>query len=136
MYGQRGIAEILDICKDIRELGAPDVLLLNYSNPMAMMTWACNKYVGVRTIGLCHGDQHGHHQIAEVYGLEKQDVDIVCAGINHQTWYIQASHKGKDLTAGLLEAFEKLPSIVARKRYGPTCFAVLAIHHRIERPFK
>lgn len=76
IYGQRGIAEILDICKDIRELGAPDVLLLNYSNPMAM------------------------------------------------------------LTAGLLEAFEKLPSIVARKRYGPTCFAVLAIHHRIERPFK
>lgn len=109
MYGQRGIAEMLEICKDIRELSAPDVLLLNYSNPMAMMTWACNKYGGVRTVGLCHGVQNGHHQIAEVYGLEKQDVDIVCAGINHQTWYIQASHKGKDLTAGLLEAFEQHP---------------------------
>ncbi|MBY7736957.1 alpha-glucosidase/alpha-galactosidase [Paenibacillus polymyxa] len=109
MYGQRGIAEMLEICKDIRELSAPDVLLLNYSNPMAMMTWACNKYGGVRTVGLCHGVQNGHHQIAEAYGLEKQDVDIVCAGINHQTWYIQASHKGKDLTAGLLEAFEQHP---------------------------
>lgn len=106
MYGQRGIAEMLNICKDIREVSKPDVLLLNYSNPMAMMTWACNAYGGVRTVGLCHGVQHGHHQIAEVYGLEKKDVDIVCAGINHQTWYIQASHQGKDLTAGLLEAFE------------------------------
>lgn len=88
---------------------APDALLLNYSNPMAMLTWACHQYGGVRTIGLCHGVQHGHHQIAEVYGLKKQDVDIVCAGINHQTWYIQASHQGKDLTSGLLEAFERHP---------------------------
>lgn len=106
MYGQRGIAEMLNICKDIREVSSPDVLLLNYSNPMAMMTWACTVYGGVNTVGLCHGVQHGHHQIAEVYGLEKKDVDIVCAGINHQTWYIQASHEGKDLTAGLLDAFE------------------------------
>jgi alpha-galactosidase len=106
MYGQRGISEMLRICQDIREVAAPDALLLNYANPMAMMTWACNKYGGVRTIGLCHGVQHGHHQIANVYGLEKKDVDIICAGINHQTWYIQATHEGKDLTGGLLEAFE------------------------------
>ena len=39
----------------------------------------------------------------------KSEVDIICAGINHQTWYVQASHKGKDLTEGLLEAFEKHP---------------------------
>ena len=106
MYGQRGIAEMLNICKDIRECAREDVLLLNYANPMAMLTWACNKYGGVNTVGLCHGVQGGHRQIAKVYGLEKKDVDIVCAGINHQTWYIQIRHKGKDLTAGLLEAFE------------------------------
>lgn len=109
MYGQRGIAEMLDICKDIRKHSAPDVLLLNYANPMAMLTWACNKYGGIRTIGLCHGVQHGHHQIAEVYNLEKKDVDIICAGINHQTWYIKATHNGKDLLPGLLEAFEQHP---------------------------
>jgi len=109
MYGQRGIAEMLEICRDIREKAAPDVLLLNYSNPMAMLTWACNVYGGVKTIGLCHGVQHGHHQIAEVYGLDKKDVDIICAGINHQTWYISAAHEGRDLTEGLLEAFEKHP---------------------------
>ncbi|GIP23211.1 alpha-glucosidase/alpha-galactosidase [Paenibacillus sp. J22TS3] len=109
MYGQRGIAEMLNICRDIREMAAPDVLLLNYSNPMAMLTWACNKYGGVRTVGLCHGVQHGHHQIAEVYGLDKKDVDIICAGINHQTWYIAARYQGKDLTDGLPEAFERHP---------------------------
>jgi alpha-galactosidase len=76
---------------------------------MAMLTWACNRYGGVRTIGLCHGVQHGHKQIADVFGLKKEEVDIICAGINHQTWYIQIRHKGKDLTGELLEAFERHP---------------------------
>ncbi|MDQ0206546.1 alpha-glucosidase/alpha-galactosidase [Alkalicoccobacillus murimartini] len=106
MYGQRGIYEMLNICQDIREVAESDCLLLNYANPMAMLTWACNHYGGVRTIGLCHGVQGGHKQIADVFGLEKQDVDIICAGINHQTWYIQIKHEGQDLTGKLLDAFE------------------------------
>ncbi len=109
MYGQRGIAAMLEICKDVREAARPDVLMLNYANPMAMLTWACNQYGGVRTIGLCHGVQGGHRQIAEAFGLQKQEVDIVCAGINHQTWYIQIKHKGKDLTGKLLDAMENHP---------------------------
>ncbi|MEH7418428.1 alpha-glucosidase/alpha-galactosidase [Neobacillus drentensis] len=109
MYGQRGIAEMLNICKDIREVAERDCLLLNYANPMAMMTWVCNKYGGVRTIGLCHGVQHGHKQIADVLGLTKEEVDIVCAGINHQTWYVQVRHKGEDMTGKLLEGFENHP---------------------------
>ncbi len=110
MYGQRTIACLLDFCKDISEVGAPNALFLNYSNPMAMNTWACNKYgYGVRTVGLCHGVQGGHWMIANVLGLEQQDVDIICAGINHQTWYVQVRHKGEDMTGKLLEAFEKHP---------------------------
>ncbi|WNQ12603.1 alpha-glucosidase/alpha-galactosidase [Paenibacillus aurantius] len=109
MYGQRGIAVMLGICKDIREVAGPGCLLLNYANPMAMLTWACNKYGGVRTIGLCHGVQGGHRQIAKALGLEKNEVDIICAGINHQTWYIQVKHNGEDMTGRLLEAFENHP---------------------------
>ncbi|QYR22595.1 alpha-glucosidase/alpha-galactosidase [Paenibacillus sp. sptzw28] len=109
MYGQRGIAEMMNICKDIREVAEPNALLLNYANPMAMLTWACNKYGGVRTIGLCHGVQGGHWQIAQALGLEKKEVDIICAGINHQTWYVQVRHKGEDMTGKLLEAFENHP---------------------------
>jgi len=109
MYGQRGIPAVLEFCKDIREVAAPDALLLNYANPNAMITWACNKYGKVNTIGLCHGVQSGHHQIANVLGLKKEEVDIICAGINHQTWYISVRHKGEDMTGKLLEAFEKHP---------------------------
>lgn len=109
MYGQRGIAEMMNICKDIREVAEPNCLLMNYANPMAMLTWACNKYGGVRTIGLCHGVQGGHAQISEVFGLLREEVDIICAGINHQTWYVQIKHNGEDMTGKLLEAFEQHP---------------------------
>ena len=110
MYGQRGIAAVLDFCKDIREVAEPNALLLNYSNPMAMLTWACIKYGGVRTIGLCHGEIHGESQIAEVLGLkDRHELDVTCAGLNHQTWYISVKHRGEEMCGKLLEAFEKHP---------------------------
>lgn len=120
MYAQRGIPALLGFCKDIREVAASDCLFLNYSNPMAMLTWACNKYGGVKTVGLCHGVQGGHWQIAsciEAWArhhkhigpedkVSKKDVDIICAGINHQTWYVQIRWRGIDMVPHLLEAFE------------------------------
>ena len=116
MYGQRGIPVVLDFCKDIREVGADGCIMLNYANPNAMLTWACNKYGKVPTIGLCHGVQHGHQQIAEVLGLKQEEVDIICAGINHQTWYIKVQHKGKDMTGLLLEALKSIRSTARQKR--------------------
>ena len=125
MYGQRNIPVILDFCKDIGEVAKPDALFLNYANPMAMNTWVANKYGGVKTIGLCHGVQGGHDQITQVIKLlvnkgkkpgtkgyrdiTSDDVDIVCAGINHQTWYIRVVYDGEDWTGHLLEGFEQHP---------------------------
>ncbi|MCC8065510.1 MAG: alpha-glucosidase/alpha-galactosidase, partial [Clostridiales bacterium] len=96
MYGQRVIAELLQFCKDIREVAEKDAIMLNYSNPNAMATWACNKYGGVKTIGLCHGEIHGEAQIAEVLKIPREELDITCAGINHQTWYISVRYNGKE----------------------------------------
>lgn len=107
MYGQRGINAILGFCKDIREVAAPGCILLNYSNPNAMMTWAANKYGGVPTYGLCHGVQHGHEQIAKALGKEKKDVDIICAGLNHQTWYISVKTDGVERTPELYEYMKR-----------------------------
>lgn len=123
MYGQRTIPALLNICHDIREIAKPHALFLNYSNPMAMNIWACNQYGGVRTIGLCHGVQGGHWQItrcieewAKKEGrigpeetLHRNEVDIVCAGINHQTWYIQVQWRGMDMLPRMLELFESHP---------------------------
>ena len=123
MYAQRTIPVLLDFCKDIREVAKPDALFLNYSNPMAMNTWACNTYGGVQTIGLCHGVQGAHWQIthcierwAKRQGLlapdeqlHRRDVDVIAAGINHQTWFIKVEWRGINMLPSLLELFEQHP---------------------------
>jgi len=111
MYGQRNIPRVLEFCKDIREVAKDDVLFLNYANPNAMNTWAALEYGRVNTVGLCHGVQGGHRMIAEVLGAKSTDeVDIICAGINHQTWYIRILYKGRLIGRDeLLRAFEKHP---------------------------
>ena len=123
MYGQRTIAALLDFCKDIREVAKPGALFLNYSNPMAMNTWACNKYGGVKTIGLCHGVQGAHWQIARVIELwakkegllkpdeelHRKEVDVVAAGLNHQTWFIKVEWRGMDMIPMLPALFDAHP---------------------------
>ena len=110
LYGQRGIAAMMDFARDIREVCETDALLLNYANPMAMMTWAMLDFGHVRTVGLCHGVQNGHRQIARALGVPMEEVDIVCSGINHQTWYLDIRHQGRKVsTEELIAAFEAHP---------------------------
>jgi alpha-galactosidase len=123
MYGQRTIPAIMEFCRDIREVSKPDALFFNYSNPMAMNTWACNQYGGVRTIGLCHGVQGAHWQITRCIEqwakregllspketLHRRDVDVVAAGLNHQTWFIKVDWRGRDMLPHLLAEFRLHP---------------------------
>ena len=111
MYGQRTMAAMMGFCKDMRELAHDDLLHLNYANPMAMNTWACIDHGRVNTVGLCHGVQNGWRQIARALGIENHlDLNIICSGINHQTWYVGLNHQGRDIgRAELLAAFEKHP---------------------------
>ena len=125
MYGQRNIPVTLDFCRDIREVAKPDALYLNYANPNAMNTWAANNYGDVPCVGLCHGVQGGHWAIANVIqhlinkgkkegdkgfrSVSVDEVDIICAGLNHQTWYIQVLFDGQDWCDRLLEGFESHP---------------------------
>lgn len=105
-YALRTIPVLLDVAKDMREL-CPNALLLNYSNPMAMNTWALRRAGGVRLVGLCHGVQHGAGQIAHALGIPADELEYICAGIDHQTWFTKVSHKGKDLTDKVLEAMKR-----------------------------
>ncbi|HZG27122.1 MAG TPA: alpha-glucosidase/alpha-galactosidase [Ensifer sp.] len=116
-YGQRNIPVILDFCRDIREVAETGARFLNYANPMAMNTWAAIDYGKVDTIGLCHGVQHGGEQIAEVLGVAHEDLDFICSGINHQTWYVDVRVKGRRIgKEELVAAFERHPVISQQEK--------------------
>ncbi len=116
MYGQRGIPAILDFCRDIREVAHPDCMILNYTNPNAMITWAANQYGKVPTIGLCHGVQNGHKLIAKAFDVDWKELDVVCVGINHQTWYTSILKDGVELKDQLLERMEANEDIAREEK--------------------
>jgi alpha-galactosidase len=110
-YAQRHIPQLLSIAKDVEEVAKPNALFASYANPMAMNTWAVNRYSNARHVGLCHGVEHGFSQICNALNIKEEDTDFICAGINHQTWYVNVTHKGKDMLPKILKAFEKDPQL-------------------------
>lgn len=92
----RTIPEMLAICHDIEEL-CPDAVMLNYTNPMAMLCQAMQANTRVTVTGLCHSVQGTAGMLARWAGVAADEVDYVCAGINHLSWYLSFSHQGRDL---------------------------------------
>ena len=92
----RTIPVMLDICYDIETL-CPDAIVLNYTNPMAMLCWAATEYSDVQFIGLCHSVQGTTKQLAEAAGAPYEECAYHVAGINHQAWVLQMHHGDRDL---------------------------------------
>ncbi len=92
----RTIPVMLDICRDIERL-CPDALMLNYTNPMAMLCNAMQRTTSVNVTGLCHSVQGMPWTFAKWLGIPSDEIDYLCAGINHQAWYLDLKHKGEDI---------------------------------------
>lgn len=52
----RTIPVMMDFARDMEDV-CPDAWFLNYTNPMAMLTGAMQRYTGIKTVGLCHSVQ-------------------------------------------------------------------------------
>jgi alpha-galactosidase len=104
--GLRTIPVLLDICRDMKEV-CPDALLINYANPMAINCWAMNKATKIRNVGLCHSVQGTAMQLARYINVPYEDVTYWVAGINHQAFFLEYKHKGKDAYPLIHEAAEK-----------------------------
>ena len=91
----RTIPVMLDICRDI-ERHCPDAILLNYTNPMAMLCRAMQRETTVKVTGLCHSVQGTAAMLARWIGAAFDEITYVCAGINHQAWYVKYEWNGKD----------------------------------------
>jgi alpha-galactosidase len=123
MRGLRTIPVFLDICKDMEEL-CPDVMFLQYVNPMAMNTWAISRASKIKTVGLCHSVQGTAEALAEDIGVPYNEVNYLCAGINHMAFYLKFERNGENLYPQIQKALEA-------KSYGRR-YRGLADHVRYE----
>jgi alpha-galactosidase len=92
----RTIPVMLDYCR-ILEAVAPEALLINYTNPMAMITGAILKATGVKTVGLCHSVQGCASGLCQMLELPTDNLRWKIAGINHQGWLLEISRNGENL---------------------------------------
>ena len=96
MRGLRTIPVLLDMCYDMEEV-CPDVTFLQYVNPMAMNCWAISRATTIKTVGLCHSVQGTAMQLARDIGVPYDEINYVCAGINHMAFYLTFEREGVDL---------------------------------------
>lgn len=99
----RTIPEMLSICRDIEEL-CPQALMLNYTNPMAMLCHAMQRETTVNVTGLCHSVQGTAGMLAGWAQVPIEEVEYVCAGLNHLSWYLKFEHNHQDLYPKIREA--------------------------------
>jgi alpha-galactosidase len=96
MRGLRTVPVMLDMVADMERL-CPDVVHMNYVNPMAIVCWALNRASPVRTVGLCHSVQGTAGELARDIGVPLREIHYTCAGINHMAFYLAFGRNGEDL---------------------------------------
>ena len=123
----RTIPVMFDFARDMEEV-CPNAWFLNYTNPMAMLSGAMQRYTNIKTVGLCHSVQVCASTLMKLAGMEAEYDDTVqwkIAGINHQAWLLEITKKGKDLypeikrrCAAITEKHSDMVRLEIMKRFG------------------
>ena len=92
----------LDICEDVARV-APRAIVLNYTNPMSILTLAAIRHTGLQIVGLCHSVQGTSWQLSRYLGVRYRELVWECAGINHNAWFTRLEHDGEDMYPRLRE---------------------------------
>ncbi len=116
MRGLRTIPVLLEICRDMEEL-CPDVTFLNYVNPMAINCWAISRASSIRTVGLCHSVQATAEQLAYDIGLPIEEINYLCAGINHLAFYLRFERQTEE---GVEDLYPRIRQVLAEGRVPST----------------
>ena len=102
----------LEILRDA-ERECPDAVVMNYTNPMSLLTLAATRATSMDVVGLCHSIQGTSEQLAGYLGVPLDELRWRAAGINHNSWFVELERDGKDLYPELRrrvpELYEKDP---------------------------
>jgi len=101
----RNIPVLVEMARKIECL-SPDAVVINYSNPMAVLTDAICRTTQLKTVGLCHGLFSNYRVLQAIFDLESED-QIKCrvAGVNHFFWMLDLTINGRP---GYPQLYEKM----------------------------
>jgi alpha-galactosidase len=113
MRALRTIPVMLEMCQDMAEVGQPHITFLNYVNPMAMNCWGVFRATDINTVGLCHSVQGTAEQLARDIDVPIEEINYLCAGINHMAFYLRFERKTEN---GYEDLYPLLRQVVAGGR--------------------
>ena len=99
MRALRTIPVMQSFANDMAEV-CPNALLLNYTNPMAMLSGYMQRYTPINTVGLCHSVQVCSEGLLKALDMDDklEGRKELIAGINHMAWLLEIKDKnGVDL---------------------------------------
>jgi 6-phospho-beta-glucosidase len=103
----RSVPIVLDIAKQMTEVGADGAVLLNYTNPVQIVSEAMSRFAPqVPFLGLC--DQTGGEAefLARLMGASAQEVELDTRGTNHMTFTNGVRIAGADSTQGVFATLD------------------------------
>ncbi|MFZ0533605.1 MAG: alpha-galactosidase [Anaerolineales bacterium] len=106
----RTLPPMMDIVRDMEKY-CPSAVLLNYTNPMAMLCAALQRQTYIPVTGLCHSVQGTAMMLADWIGAPYEEVTYTCAGINHQAWYLDFRWNGSDAYPLIYKAVTERPEV-------------------------
>lgn len=128
----RTIPVLLSIAQDLREVGAPGALLVNFTNPSGLVTQALAQHApDVPAVGVCNAPFH--MKMNTVERLEKltgQVIDPARAelntlGLNHLTWHRGFTLDGEEMWPRVLEDYLAELRAAAEPEFDPRLIASL-----------
>jgi alpha-galactosidase len=96
----------LEILRDA-ERECPNAVVMNYTNPMSLLTLAARRATSMDVVGLCHSIQGTSEQLAGYLEVPLEELSFRAAGINHNSWFVDLERGGKDLYPELRERARK-----------------------------
>ena len=98
----RTVPVVLEIAERARELANPDVWIIDFTNPVGIVTRALLD-AGHRAIGLCNVAINFQRQIAAHLGLPAERVQVDQVGLNHLTWIRAVWVDGRDVLGEVID---------------------------------
>jgi 6-phospho-beta-glucosidase len=97
----RTVPVVLEIAERVRELAAPDAWIVDFTNPVGIVTRALLDE-GHRAVGLCNVAIGFQRLFAGWLGVEPSRVVVDQVGLNHLTWVRAVHVDGRDELPALL----------------------------------
>ncbi len=127
----RTIPVILKIAQDMKELSAPEAMLVNFTNPAGLVTQALSKYAEIPSVGVCNVPITAKMMIIDKLEkatgekIDPSRTELKTLGLNHLSWHRGFTVDGEDVWPQVVNEYIKELKTQEHAEWEPRTIEVL-----------